>query len=142
MNIGNTLRNARERRGLSLTQLSSTTKIPLTHLEAMEANVFELVPPGIFVRGFLRAYAREVGLDPRATIDQFLAEHTDVLPVVETSIAAARDDDEDARAIDPDLTASSSAWSSIAVVAALVVAVAGIHHFTAPEPETTAATVQ
>jgi cytoskeletal protein RodZ len=134
MDTGTTLRDARERRGLSLAQLSSTTKIPLTHLEAMEANVFELVPPGIFLRGFLRAYAREVGLDPRQVIDQFVAEHGSELPPVETPQSLdGQSDAEEARSIDADLSGSGSAWSSLAVVIALIIAVVGIHRFSSPD---------
>jgi cytoskeleton protein RodZ len=139
MDLGSTLRDARERRGLSLTQLSSTTKIPLTQLEAMEANVFELVPPGIFLRGFLRAYAREVGLDPRQIIDQFAAEHgSEMPPPVETPASiTAPDDGDDARFADTDLSGSGSAWSSLAVVIALIIAVVGIHRFNNTETGTT-----
>lgn len=138
MDIGSTLRDARERRGLSLTQLASTTKIPLTHLEAIEANVFELVPPGIFVRGFLRAYAREVGLDPRQIIDQFAAEHGNEMPppVEMPASLAAQDERQPARSIDADLSGSGSAWSSLAVVIALIVAVVGIHRFNSAETST------
>jgi cytoskeleton protein RodZ len=141
MDLGSTLRDARERRGLSLAQLSSTTKIPLTHLEAMEANVFELVPPGIFLRGFLRAYAREVGLDPGRIIDQFAAEHGAEIPppVVIGASAAAQDDSGDAASIDADLSGSGSAWSSLAVVIALIIAVVGIHRFNSPETAPTTA---
>ncbi len=73
MDVGATLQSARERRGLSLEELAQRTKINVRVLRAMENNAFERVPPGIFTRGFLRAYAREVGLDPAATVAQFLA---------------------------------------------------------------------
>jgi cytoskeletal protein RodZ len=141
MDLGTTLRDARERRGLSLTQLSSTTKIPLTHLEAMEANVFELVPPGIFLRGFLRAYAREVGLDPRQIIDQFAAEHgSELPPPVEMPASPTTPDNRDeTHFVDADPSGSGSAWSSLAVVIALIIAVVGIHRFNNPETSTAVA---
>lgn len=69
------LRRAREKAGLSLEELSSRTKIQLALLEAIEAGEFKRVPGGLFVRGFLRAYAKEVGLEPEAVVAQYLDEY-------------------------------------------------------------------
>src|SRR5919106_3125843 len=68
MDVGGALRDAREQRGLSLDRLSQTTKISVTILRAIENNRIEKLPDGIFLRGFLRAYAREVGLNPEETV--------------------------------------------------------------------------
>lgn len=75
MDIGERLRRARERAGLSLDELSSRTKIKVSILSAIEGGHFEKVPGGLFVRGFLRAYAREVGLDPEAIVSSYLHEY-------------------------------------------------------------------
>jgi cytoskeletal protein RodZ len=72
--FGHTLRVARERRGMSLRQIANATKISVTLLEALERNDIKRLPGGLFSRGFVRAYAREVGLDPEATVRDFLAE--------------------------------------------------------------------
>ena len=74
MDVGAILQSARERRGLSLDELAHRTKISVRVLRAIESNAFDLIPHGIFTRGFLRAYAREVGLDPTATVQQYLAQ--------------------------------------------------------------------
>jgi cytoskeleton protein RodZ len=74
MDVGAMLQGARERRGLSLDELSRRTKISVRVLRAIESNAFDLVPHGIFTRGYLRAYSLEVGLDPTATVEQYLAE--------------------------------------------------------------------
>jgi cytoskeletal protein RodZ len=71
MDLGATLRRARENRGLSVESLARITKIRADHLRAIEATAFDRVPTGIFLRGFLRSYAREVGLDPDAIVQQF-----------------------------------------------------------------------
>ena len=60
------LRHARERLGLSLSDIADRTKIRTTILGAIENNEIDHLPPPIFTRGFVRAYAREVGLDPQA----------------------------------------------------------------------------
>lgn len=82
MDVGERLRRARERAGLSLDDLSSTTKIKVSMLEAIESGRFERVPSGLFVRGFLRAYAREVGLDPEETVAAYLEEYEPEPPPV------------------------------------------------------------
>jgi cytoskeleton protein RodZ len=72
--FGRSLREARERRGISLRQIASTTKIGLTALEALERNDISRLPGGIFTRGIVRSYALEVGLDPDAAIQDFFAQ--------------------------------------------------------------------
>jgi cytoskeletal protein RodZ len=72
--FGGKLRQARERRGVSLRQVSSATKISLGVLEALERNDVSKLPGGIFSRAFVRSYASEVGLDPDETIRDFVSE--------------------------------------------------------------------
>jgi cytoskeletal protein RodZ len=72
--VGATLREARERRGLSLRQISNSTKIAMMTLEALERNDIARLPGGIFSRSFVRAYAVEVGLDPEVMIEQFMSQ--------------------------------------------------------------------
>ena len=125
MDIGTTLRTARERRGLTLAQLAATTKIPIHLLRALEENAFEKVPRGIFVRGFLRAYAAEVGLEPHAIVEQFLAESGEVAPAPADAPLADAELDEQIQSsrVDPDMTPSGPGWGYALVVAALVIAV-------------------
>src|SRR5512138_2225045 len=72
--FGRKLREARERRGLSLRQISSATKISMLTLEALERNDIARLPGGIFSRAFVRSYALEVGLDPEETIQEFMGQ--------------------------------------------------------------------
>lgn len=72
--IGERLQHARKRAGLSVADLSARTKIRATLLEAIEREDFARLPPGLLTRGFLRAYAREVDLDPDSVVRQFQAE--------------------------------------------------------------------
>jgi cytoskeletal protein RodZ len=58
--FGAHLRESRERRGLSLGELSRQTRIPEATLEALESERLERLPPDTYVRGFIRAYARAV----------------------------------------------------------------------------------
>src|SRR5215212_8529605 len=72
--FGAKLREARERRGLSLRQIANATKISISALEALERNDVSRLPGGIFSRAFVRSYALQVGLDPDLAIEQFLAQ--------------------------------------------------------------------
>jgi cytoskeletal protein RodZ len=72
--FGGKLRDARERRGVSLRQIANATKISVAALEALERNDISRLPGGIFSRAFVRSYAIEVGLDPEATIQEFIAQ--------------------------------------------------------------------
>ena len=64
MGVGRRLRQAREAMGLSTTEVAKHTKIPPWQLAALEAEEYERLPGGIFVKGHIRATARVVGLDP------------------------------------------------------------------------------
>lgn len=72
--FGSRLREARERRGISLRQIANATKISMSVLDALERNDIARLPGGIFGRSFVRSYATEVGLDPEATIQDFIAQ--------------------------------------------------------------------
>jgi cytoskeletal protein RodZ len=72
--FGSKLREARERRGMSLRQIANATKISIGALEALERNQLSRLPGGIFSRAFVRSYALEVGLDPDTTIQEFIAQ--------------------------------------------------------------------
>lgn len=82
MDVGATLRNARTRKHLSLEQLAQSTKISASTLEALENNDFDRLPAAIYTRGFLRAYAREVDLDPEETVEQYLEQFAEAPPMV------------------------------------------------------------
>jgi cytoskeleton protein RodZ len=72
--IGSKLRAARERKGVTLREIANRTKIAVAALEALERNDISRLPGGIFSRAFVRSYAHEVGLDPEATIQEFITQ--------------------------------------------------------------------
>jgi cytoskeletal protein RodZ len=71
--FGEKLRKQREQRGLALDAISNTTKISTRMLRALEEEHFDQLPGGVFNKGFVRAYARQVGLDEEETITDYLA---------------------------------------------------------------------
>jgi cytoskeleton protein RodZ len=70
--FGQKLRQAREAKNITLAEISATTKISTRALQALEWERFEQLPGGIFNKGFVRAYARCVGLNEDETVAAYL----------------------------------------------------------------------
>ena len=66
--LGDLLRVARERQGLTVEDIALSTRIPKRHLEALEQNNLAALPPGPYRRGEVLAYASAVGVDPELAI--------------------------------------------------------------------------
>lgn len=91
--FGGKLRQARERRGISLRQIAASTKISAAALEALERNDISKLPGGIFSRAFVRAYAVEVGLDPDDTVKEFLSRfNQEPPPTAESAITIPQEE--------------------------------------------------
>lgn len=69
--IGNTLREARLRRGLNVSECEVGTKIRAKYLRAIEDEHFDVLPSPAYVRGFLTTYAEYLGLDGRLFMDEY-----------------------------------------------------------------------
>ena len=73
--LGSWLRRERERRGVTLTQISEQTKLSVSLLEGLEADDLSRWPGGIFRRAFTRSYAAAVGLDPDLVVKRVEEAH-------------------------------------------------------------------
>lgn len=71
LDIGNTLREARIRRGLTIKDVEEVTKIRSKYLEALEENDYEVLPGSTYVKAFLRTYATFLKLDPDELLDEY-----------------------------------------------------------------------
>ena len=71
--FGDKFRKAREKKELSLDDVSNVTKISTRMLQAIEEENFEQLPGGVFNRGFIRAYAKHLGLDSEEAVNDYLA---------------------------------------------------------------------
>jgi len=69
--IGNSLREARTRRGMEFAQAEQTTKIRGKYLRALEEERFDVLPSETYVKGFLRTYADYLGLDGQLYVDEY-----------------------------------------------------------------------
>lgn len=69
--LGHILREARETKGFTLNEVQEQTRINKRYLEALEMGDFDLLPSPVHVRGFLRNYARFLGLDPDPLLERY-----------------------------------------------------------------------
>lgn len=72
--FGETLKRERELRQISLREISEATKISLRYLDALEKDDFRHLPGGVFNKGFVKAYAQFIGVDPEAMAMAYLEE--------------------------------------------------------------------
>lgn len=71
--FGDKFRKAREKKEISLDAVSNVTKISARMLQAIEEEQFDQLPGGVFNRGFIRAYAKHLGMDAEEAVTDYLA---------------------------------------------------------------------
>lgn len=130
--VGESLRLTRESRGESIGDVADALKLTYRQIEAMEAGRFDLLPGPAFVRGFVRNYARHLGLDPAAVLAH--VERETAAPAVELSPVS------NAEGTMPSGAGARPAHRPVAlIVVVLVLAVAAgwyFDWFKKPEPAT------
>ena len=88
--FGERLRLHREERQISLAAVSEQTKIKLSLLEALERDDISHWPLGLFGRSYIRSYAQAIGLDPTATLREFLDRHPGSTEATPADLAEVR----------------------------------------------------
>jgi DnaJ-class molecular chaperone len=74
---GKALKQIRERMGIELKAVSLETKISVKILEHIEEEALNYLPPMVYLKSFLKGYARSLGLDPQRVVEEYLS----LLPV-------------------------------------------------------------
>jgi cytoskeletal protein RodZ len=74
--IGTSLREARNRQQLDLTEVEQATKIRARYLQALEEESFDALPAQTYIKGFLRTYADYLGLDGQLYVDEYNSRYT------------------------------------------------------------------
>ncbi len=74
--LGNKLREAREKKDLSLRDISQITKIQIRYLNALEKNEYDIFPGDVYIKGALKNYAEVVGLSPEEIIKLYSEQNT------------------------------------------------------------------
>jgi len=116
--FGAQLKQERERKGVTLEDISLTTKIGTRMLRALEEEHFDQLPGGIFNKGFIRAYARCLGMDEEQAIADYLVA-TGATP------SAKKSENEQAPILEPpsreeNPTTAGLPWGTFAVVLLIV----------------------
>ena len=70
---GPVLRRIRMSLGIELEEISSLSKVSEAYLRSIEANEYDQLPAAVYVRGFVKEFARSIGLDARIVADTYLA---------------------------------------------------------------------
>lgn len=112
VSFGSWLRRQREVREISLREIADSSKISLRYLEALEGDRFDLLPAPVFARGFLREYAKFVGLSPDDVVNYFL--------VAQQALEPSEDEDEGAP-VAPREGTGAWTWGLLILLASLVV---------------------
>jgi cytoskeleton protein RodZ len=116
--IGSTLREARMRARIDITEVETATKIRAKYLRALENEEWDLLPGPVYIKSFLRTYGAYLGLDTRMLTDEFKHRYErpsdhDLKPV--SSLARERERRSRASRV--------PSWVPIAVVVAVVVGI-------------------
>lgn len=69
--LGEKLREAREARGISISEVAEQTRISALYLEGIEADDYRTLPGGIFNKGFVKSYAKYVGVDEQEALQDY-----------------------------------------------------------------------
>lgn len=140
--FGTVLREARERKRMTLAEVSESIKVSQTCLMALEQAVWSELPPEVFVRGFVRSFARAVGLpeaEPLGLLDAQLSARRrkeDDLVLVVSGTTYGRTHEllpVDAPAAEPDV-ARKPVGLAIFVVVVLVISIVALSYLLKQPP--------
>jgi len=101
--FGSCLRQAREDRALSIGDICAATKVPRSAIEQLEAGSLSSLPAHVFVRGFIRSYAKAVGINesrPLSLFDRAVNAKTEAArveaasPVIDPSLSGGVPDED------------------------------------------------
>src|SRR5436305_6120027 len=120
--IGATLREARMRARIDISELEAETKIRAKYLRALENEEWDLLPGPTYVKSFLREYADALGLDGKLLVEEYKLRHErpsdfELQPI---SPRTARERDRNRR------RTSSGARRDIAVAVVILVIIGGL----------------
>lgn len=72
LTLGEKLRKAREEQGISISEIAEQTRISPHYLECIEKNDFKTLPGGIFNKGFVKSFARYVGMNEAEAVQDYV----------------------------------------------------------------------
>lgn len=125
--FGERLRREREMRGVSLDEIATATKIGTRSLKALEDEQFSKLPGGIFNKGFVRAYARFLGIDEEQAVADYVAasgaqEHSSEVVIEKLAAESERRADEKRIQRQRESAEPPFTWNTVAIVVVIAVA--------------------
>ena len=124
--FGEKLKREREMRAITLEEIADATKIGTRSLRALEEEHFDQLPGGIFNKGFVRAYARFLGIDEEQAVADYMAATNDTGNSTATQMAALADQVEQHRAAKEAENGDSGNTGFMLAVIIVIVLVCGI----------------
>ena len=108
--LGDTLREAREKQGLTYKDIEKGTSIRALYIEYIEKGEYDELPGDVYTKGFIRSYANFLKLDANALVQAFTAErHKGVAPAAEQKPAAPKAAQEKPQAKKPEAPSAQPA---------------------------------
>ena len=86
LSVGDLLRAAREKAGLSLGDVASRLRMGVKQVRALEQNDFQALPKGTFLRGFVRNFAKQVGVKPEQALNLLEATHQSAAAITASAV--------------------------------------------------------
>jgi cytoskeleton protein RodZ len=133
--FGDKLKRERELRGVALEEIAKATKIGTRALKALEDEHFDQLPGGIFNKGFVRAYAKFLGLDEEQMVADFMAAQGEAQGnkpdlMAKLAVQAEAQRRNEIAASGGEKRSSNSTWITLAVLVLLTAgAAAGIRYY-------------
>jgi cytoskeleton protein RodZ len=122
LSLGEKLRQAREERGISISEVAEQTRISPLYLKSIEKDDYKPLPGGIFNKGFLRSYARYIGFDEEEALADYAQLVADDTAVAESDHGVHRP-----QVLTDDAVANSVAPTLLVVAVILAVLVGGVY---------------
>ena len=92
--LGDLLRKAREEKNLSLNDIEKETNIRKLYIKAIEDGDYDKLPGEVFLKGFIKTYAKFLGMDGQAMVAQYKAEKNGAAPAADTAAAPQQEEQE------------------------------------------------
>jgi cytoskeletal protein RodZ len=128
--IGEALRSAREAQGKSVEDAAAATRIRSSYLEALEQERFDQLGGNVYAKGFLRSYARYLGIDPGPLLEAYRAQERPDAPLFEHAPAVIRGQASRRR---------GPTWLVVAIVCVSVILLVSLWSLLRPSPDATSA---
>lgn len=135
ISLGKMLSEARERLGLSVSDVASQIKFAPRQIEALEADDFQRLPEAAFLRGFVRSYAKILHLDPQTLLAALPQKKTSQGDLIPDSVGEPYPDVHSAMR-------QNLIWLGAALLLFIAVAGFALWHFTAPAEQPKAEKVE